>query len=345
MGKKGKGNFELKELKINTLILNEKQVLREIVQGKRPLPKYFEQKKNEQLFITRLYNFYSEEGLVDILEELEKILPTFGYEISGKGLKNKVKQLKENKKPYRLMDLKEPIKIYDGEVEAIKQFKDRTTQRVAFSVLLLTKIENEKRRANGNEPKNVTYYIPSAYFTYATVTVGSPEKRAKFLHKLHEAGIIEIDLKKVGLYCPIVKTEGKVVYDVVDAFESSKEHFDKIFGVEEETKAKKQKEDSYKGRIVVEIFPNTGQYKIGTYEDFNIRNSWIEECATFKRKHTKQRFFMEIPVEIKDDEEKLKFAIGKFLQLTNTRKALLKTMDEQGIYNEFQEFIKSLLDS
>ena len=31
-----------------------------------------------------------------------------------------------------------------------------------------------------------------------------------------------------------------MVYDVVDGFESSKEHFDKIFGVEEEAKAKKQ---------------------------------------------------------------------------------------------------------
>ena len=44
-----------------------------------------------------------------------------------------------------------------------------------------------------------------------------------------KAGITRIDLFEDGLYCDILVTDGEVVYEIKDGFESSKQHYENVF--------------------------------------------------------------------------------------------------------------------
>lgn len=330
----GKGKPELSQLKLNTLILNEKQVIREIVQGKREVPDYY----YTQLLIKKLCSFFIQEGIVDVVDEVANTLKTLGYEFSLKALQHEVKNTIQTDKGYGLMDLKEPIKIYQSEIEIINQLDKEQTQRIAFSILLLTKIKNAK--AKPEKRNNCTYYIPCAYLQYAGVAHNA---KTQALHELYKAGIVDVPLRSYGFYCPIVATEGTVVYEITDGFESSKQHFEKVF-------------DTDTNKVILEIETNIDEHyihygydKIGENRKQRekpikgLRLYFIKECTVFQRLTMYGSYWVELPKQIAQDEEAVKLVIDKTRQVAKTYRKQTKAIGVEAINTEFKQFIQDLI--
>lgn len=176
----------MRELKRNTLILNEKSILDKLVVGEVDVPKYW----YEQLLLIKLFQYFYDLGEEDIVGAICRVLELHDGKKTKKEkivlrnyVEKEVKELLEKvskgERVTTIYDLKESIKIYKSEVEKIKELKGVTVQRLAFSILVLAKIEMAKH--DGQE-RYLDYYIGS-YVSYADIKVNDRPKVFNELYK------------------------------------------------------------------------------------------------------------------------------------------------------------------
>lgn len=217
----------MSKLNVQSVILNEREVVAKMI-AEKVIPDFI---KDENIVnsITRYY-MCKDDFVVDKIKE---VLDANGLYSSD----NRIKSLVEGCQLTELRDIKEPVLIYKEEVEAINKLKSRVAKRVLFAMLVLLKINNIKYEKKDNR----TYYFPQDYYKYA----GKIDYKSNIMvfNTLQQKGYINIPLfedvkNKDGevdgiiVESKIIKFDGDVAYTIKDHFESSKDHFINVFGLE-----------------------------------------------------------------------------------------------------------------
>ena len=209
----------MKDLTKSSLIMNETTIIKRTINGSIPVPDYW----YTSLYVKKLFTYYYENNEQNIVEKICEVLKVQNICFTVDGIINEVEQLTKNaKKRFTpLYNIQESVKFYASEIETIKQLEKTTTQRIAFSILMLVKINECK-----GYKKEQLDYSPNAFAIYGEANIGVV---CDALYELQQAGVITVPLTDYGLYCNIVAHDGEVVYEVKDDFHTSKKHFDSIF--------------------------------------------------------------------------------------------------------------------
>lgn len=331
----------MKALKIAGIILNEKEILRRLEKGElKEVPEYWH---DVRTFVSRLTEYFVEENVEDIVENIGQVLKNcdinFDDEFLNQEVENNIKRKQESKyKDWRLRDIQEPLKIYKSEVDAINQLNSLPAKRVAFAILVLFKIDEYKHRDSTR--KNIVRYLdyePGVYFRY-----GKTVNEVKTWHELHQAKIITVPLVERGLYCNIISNgeNDKVVYEIIDGFESSEKHFNKVF-------------ETSKGKIILEIKVDTNEHEVHhgldsinkkrkARNEKTVKIGTVRQCIVFEKMSINGSYWVEIDECIEHDEMKINQIKEEIRRIAKSYRKLTKSIGFEGIKEEFDKFKDSL---
>lgn len=322
----------MKELEKQKLILNEYQVIDEIVRGIREVPEYY----YSSLLVGKLYTYFKQNGVDDILTSIADVLDTLGYDFTTRYLDSKIRELNDRKQ-YKLHELKESIKIYQSEVDMINKLESIYSKKLAFSILLLTKISNYKRPAEKKD--NCTYYYQNAYLLYIGLTQDKKYKTYAF-HELQQAGIITVPLTDYGFYCNIVANDGEVVYEVVDDFENGQKHFNKCFDNADNKVILEVKVDSDE-HVIHHGYTNINKNRKAKGEKAVVVNN-IHKCCKFEKMSINGSYWVEITDEIENDMSKINQIKNELRRIAKYYRKMTKQIGFSGIQEEFKKFMDAL---
>lgn len=175
----------MKEFKKSSVILNEKSILDKVVTGEVDIPNYW----YDKLLLVKLFQYFYDLGTEDIVGEICRVLEMHNgsQDIKDKKVlrnyvetevKDFLKEIEKGNTVTKIYDLKEPINIYASEVESIKKLESLPARKLAFGILMLTKIEMSKH--DGQE-RYLDYYL-SGYTSYSDV---KSSQRTNALNELY----------------------------------------------------------------------------------------------------------------------------------------------------------------
>lgn len=330
----------MKDLYIASLILNDKEILRKLERHElKEIPEYWSIK----VLISKLTEHFMEENVNDIVGSVAAVCQSYEINFEEKYLKTTVEQFinkKQNSKykNLRLGDIQEPLKIYKSEVDAIQKVDSLQARRLAFGILMLFKIDEYKVRNTSINTMRYLDYEPNCYIRYAKIT-----DRQGLWHELNQAGIITVPLVERGIYCNILShgnDEDTVVYEIIDGFECSREHYNKIFKTRET-----------KIVLEVKVLDNTHEIHYGmdsinqkrkerNEKKVDLNN--IRRVLGFQRMTVQDSYWIEINEEIANDMSKIDKLKDKIRQTAKIYRRLVKDLGVDGIKADFEKFKDSL---
>ena len=312
----------MRDLTKSSLILNEKEIIEKTIKGSIPVPDYW----YTSLYIKKLFNYYYEQNEQKIADKICEVLKVqkIGFKVDGikKEVEKLVKHAKERFTP--LHNIQEPLKIYASEVEAIKQLEKDTTRQMAFSILMLAKINEYK-----GYKKDVINYNPNALAKYVEVDSGVV---CDALYEMHQAGIITIPLIDYGLHCNIIADNGEVVYKIKDNFDTCKEHFKLIFEdiILEIPVDSNEFTIHYGYKTINKVRKQQGKKSVGT--------SNIRSALQFKRMALGDSYWVKITEPIANDIDKQMLVANKIRQMARS----YKKRSKEDLIMEITEFVEQL---
>ena len=328
-------------LHIPSLILNEKEILRRLEKGElKEIPEYW---SNIKILLSKLTVHFVEENVEDVVESVSQVFKKYNINFDNEFLKQEVeREIKEKEKSkykdWKLRDIQEPLKIYKSEVEAISQLKTLPAKRLAFAILMLFKIDEYKHRNSTRE--NGTRYLNYEPFYY--VKYAKTNESKTMWHELHQAKIITVPLVERGLYCNIISNgeNDKVVYEIIDGFESSESHFNKVFATS-------------KSKIILEVKIDTNDHEVHhgldsinkkrkTRNEKTVQVCNVSQCIEFKKMSINGSYWVEIDECIEHDEMKINQIKEEIRRIAKSYRKLTKSIGFEGIKEEFDKFKDSL---
>lgn len=312
----------MSKLDIKSIILNEREVAAKMI-AEKVIPSYIKDKDIVNS-ITRYYMCKDD----FVINRIKEVLDANGLYSS----KDRIKSLVEGCQLTELRDIKEPVVIYKEEVETINKLKSRVAKRVLFAMLVLLKINNIKYEKKDNR----TYYFPQDYYKYADVNF---KENIKAYNTLQQEGYINIplfdDVRNEGdidgmiLEFKIIKFEGDVAYTIEDHFESSKDHFINVFGLEGSNQQSK----------LLAIHSNDFSYftcegytdAVNILHELGIKSSKanIQKASRWERNKEKGYWFVNMGQECWSDD-KIELQVARFKDL----KSEISRLKKMGKLNE-----------
>lgn len=331
---------QMKKLQVKDLILNEKTVVERFINDGN-IPEYW----NVCLLVRKLMDYFYETGSQDIVTDVCRALEAHGIGFTRQGIEKEVQVFYERirgmKKQYLLADYKESIKIYKSEVEAIESLDSLCAKRIAFSILMLVKIEFVRLHKKPYEMIYLNKEIGS-YFVYANTSVNYKTK-IKTLYELQQKGIITVPLIDRGLYCNILAHDGEIAYEITDGFDSSYPHFEKIINAEN-------------NRTILEIKVDSGEHFIhhGFLEinknrkargDKAVVVNNVRQCCELKRMSINGSYWIEIPEEFEHDMEAINKIKQEIQRIAKVYRKLSKQLGYEQIKIQFNQFMDALQEA
>ena len=264
------------KLEIEQLILNEKQVVEAMLETS-IVPQFY----NSHMVANRLYRYFN--GDIDkVVEQLGKL-----------GIKVKedyVKEMFENYTEIQPLSQDKSIKIYKSELDKIKKLKSRTTQRIAFGLLMFKKIINEKYGLKDRVLRLDSIDELSKYVN----NIRKENLINDGWYNMQQNGIIDVDWD-CNIDLQILEFDGETVETIKNKFDDCNYWFEKLVPEEQLETIVAVLPDG-----TVEIYEHMG-YR-GTAREFSekhfeIKNTRIKDCCSLVRKHYKKVIFFVLDEE------------------------------------------------
>ena len=274
------------KVEIEQLILNEKQVVEAMLETS-IVPQFY----NSYVVANRLYRYFN--GDIDKVTEQ---LINLGIVYVSNGATEKqinerlqqtkayVKEMFENYTEIQPLSQDKSIKIYKSELDNIKKLKSRTTQRIAFGLLMFKKIINEKYGLKDNMLRLDSIDELSKYVN----NIRKENLINDGWYNMQQNGIIDVDWD-CNIELKILEFDGETVETIENKFDDCKYWFDKLIPEEQLETIVAVLPDGE-----VEIYEHMG-YR-GTAREFSekhfeIKNTRIKDCCSLVRKHYKKVIF------------------------------------------------------
>ena len=209
------------EMEIKDMILNEKMVVKGIVDGN-TIPRYL---NTSEKLINRLYRYFRGEGYdySGTVKGILKTLKTHQIKADKTYVESLVGRYMKDDKFIPLMDSNESIKIYYSELARIKSIQSVKVQRVAFIALCYCKAMNIKfgkkeNRLYGVDAINDTVRMSNALSNLNSIVDES-------LTTLYVNGLLDVPLFDNFYEIKFIEFDGVVAYEIEDEFHDLDSHF------------------------------------------------------------------------------------------------------------------------